>query len=160
MIITLKGANFSANNINPKVEDYDSYIGTKDFKNVMRIEYSNSAWIESTPGTAQTTDLIEVTSTDKVWIQYVFFKSAQFSAGGFYDESGNLVTGLVAPQFGVAIDTNAGGGAAAFATPSQDTRVSVADIEAQTGKTIKYVKFTAWPTSAGGLNNTEARVYH
>lgn len=139
---------------------YDSYIGAEVFKNVLRIESNGSAWVENATGSALSTDLIEVSYTDKVWIQYVFIKSAQFGVGGFYDADGNLVKPIVSTQFGIPIDTTVGGGAAAFATVPETSMVSIADIEAQAGKAIKYVKFTAWPSSAGGLENTEARIYH
>lgn len=145
-------------------KNYDSYIGTEYFKNAgMRISRNGSEpWAETTVSGAtatSTTDLIQVVSTDRVWIQYVFNKTATMAVGGFYDTEGNLVAPLYYADFGLEMNESASG-AAAFTTPDESSAVSVAHIESTTGKTVKYVKFTAWGSSTGGLNNTEARIYH
>lgn len=164
MIITLTGANFSANNIG-KVngEVYNSYVGSAVFCNTgLRISKTgeSSPWVEEVNGTtASSTNLIEVKSTDSVWIQYVFNKSGLHSAGAFYDENQSLITALDYVDFGVELNPSSSG-AGAFATIQPTNRVAIADVESETGKKVKYVRFTSWSNSTGGIANTEARIYH
>ena len=139
---------------------YDTYIGAEVYKNKIAVSTVNGVWIEKNPGSAsaRSTDLIPVKSTDSVWVQYVFYLSEAHAIGGFYDEDGAFVAPLYYKDFGLSLGGS--GGQAAFYTPVKTSRVSIADIEAATGKKIAYVRFTAWSTSAGGVDNTEARIYH
>ena len=139
---------------------YTSYIGTEAFCNSLSVsKQSDQTWAEQTHATAASTDLIPVSSADSVWLQYVFFKSEAHAVGGFYDADGKLVAPLYFQDFGFAPDANTGG-VTAFQTPEASNRVSIAAIEAATGKKITFVRFTAWQASAGGHANTEARIYH
>ncbi|MBR2889378.1 MAG: leucine-rich repeat protein, partial [Oscillospiraceae bacterium] len=137
---------------------YTSYIGTETFCNGLSVSKNSDGWEERSSSTAASTDLIPVKSTDSVWHQYVFFLSEAHAVGGFYDKDGKLVAPLYYKDFGFSL--GGGSGEAAFRTPGTTNRVSIADVEAATGKEIAYVRFTAWQASAGGHHNTEARIYH
>lgn len=137
---------------------YDSYLGTDDFKNGISVSKKGEKWMETNSSTAASTDLIPVKSTDSIWHQYVFYLSEAHAVGGFYDENENLVAPLYYKNFGFSL--GGGGGTAAFKTPETTNRVSIAKIQEETGKKIAFVRFTAWQASAGGHANTEARIYH
>ena len=102
--------------------------------------------------------MIPIQSSDFVWIQYVFIKSEAHAVGGFYDAEGHLVAPLYYRDFGYKLDADTGG-VTAFLTPDASNIVSIAAVEAVTGKTIAYVRFTAWEASAGGHAATQARIY-
>ena len=136
---------------------YTSYIGAEVFCNGLSVSKKSDTWVEKSSSTAASTDLIPVKSTDSVWLQYVFFLSEAHAVGGFYDENGRLVAPLYYKDFGFTLGS--AGGTAAFRTPEEKNRVSIAAIESATGKKIAFVRFTAWAASAGGHTNTEARIY-
>ena len=138
---------------------YTSYVGTEVFRNSLSVSKPSDTWKEQVQSSAGSTDLIAVKSTDSVWLQYVFFKNEAHAVGGFYDAAGNLVAPLYYKQFGFTLDGNTGG-VSAFQTPKATNRVSIAAVEAATGREIAFVRFTAWKASAGGHANTEARIYH
>jgi hypothetical protein len=138
---------------------YTSYVGTEIFCNKLSVSQKSNVWKETSSSSAASTDLILVSSDDSVWIQHVFFKSDAHAVGGFYDANGQLVVPLWYEDFGFTADPNTGG-VTAFRTPLKTNRVSVADVEAATGKKIAYVRFTAWAASEGGHAGTEARIYH
>lgn len=137
---------------------YTSYFGTGDFYRGLAVSKDTDRWVETSSSTAASTDLIPVTSSDSVWLQYIFIMNETRAVGGFYDKNGALVAPLYYRDFGFS--SGGGSGAAAFRTPEETNRVSIADIEAATGTQIAYVRFTAWQASAGGHANTEARIYH
>ena len=144
------------------IAEYTSFKGSADFKNTLCIKRvsSTASWYGTTETTAKSTDYLEVKSTDSVWIQYAYNKNNLHAVGGFYDSNKTLIAALYNESF-ANVGTNASGsGTAAFATPDETDRVAIADIEAATGKTVKYVRFTAWTASSGGVENTEARIYH
>lgn len=147
----------------PPVEEdtgnYTAYVGTTHFKNKLSISKPSDVWKEQTSSSARSTDLIPVTSKDSVWLQYVFIKSEAHAVGGFYDADGKLIAPLYYKNFGFTLNSSTGG-TTAFLTPEHTNRVSVAAIETATGKQVAYVRFTAWQASAGGHENTEARIYH
>ena len=138
---------------------YTSYVGTEAFCNSLSVSQKSNVWKETSSSSAASTNLISVSSDDSVWIQQVFFKSDAHAVGGFYDADGQLVAPLWYEDFGFTADPNTGG-VTAFRTPLKTNRVSVADVEAATGKKIAYVRFTAWAASEGGHAGTEARIYH
>ncbi len=138
---------------------YTSYIGTQAFCNQITVSKPQGEWVQSSSASARSTDLIPVKSTDSVWLQYVFIKSEAHAVGGFYDADGNLVAPLYYQQFGFSLDGNTGG-VTAFRTPESTNRISIAEVEAATGKKIAFVRFTAWQASEGGHANSEARIYH
>jgi hypothetical protein len=147
-------------NIPEDTTAYTSFEGVEEFCNSLSVsKKSDNTWAEQSHATAASTDLIPVASCDSVWLEYVFIKSEAHAVGGFYDADGNLVAPLYFKDFGFAPDASTGG-VSAFRTPQTTNRVSIAAIEAATGKEIAFVRFTAWEASAGGHNNTEARVYH
>ncbi len=145
------------------IEDKDdgtprtSYIGAEDFVNNISVSKPQNIWKEQ-GSSARSTDLIPVKSTDSVWIQYVYYAGEMHAVGGFYDEEGILIAPLWYKDFGFTLIRASG--QAAFRTPTSNNRVSIADIEAATDQKIAYVRFTAWPASAGGVQDTEARIYH
>lgn len=153
--------NDEENNNSENTGDYVSYIGTATFCNTMHITRTSedSAWEEATTSqSAKSTNLIEVKSTDSVWIQYAFIKSNLMAVGGFYDDNQKLVAAMYVDNFGLTVDANTTG-ATAFATPELTNRIYIEDIQNSTSKIIKYVRFTAWGASTGGIENTEARIY-
>ena len=148
--------------LEPPVEEdtgnYTAYVGTIHFKHGLSVSKPSGVWNEQSSASARSTDLIPVTSTDSVWLQYVFTLSESHAVGGFYDTDGNLVAPLYYKDFGFSLGGSSG--TAAFRTPEYTNLVSIAAVETATGKQIAYVRFTAWQASAGGHENTEARIYH
>lgn len=155
------GGNTGGNGGTETTETYVSYKGASDFTTPMKITRNSEsdAWVEVTEGTsAQATDFIEVTSKDSVWIQYVYTRDNLNAVGGFYDSEKNLIAAMYVENFGLDI-VGGTSGTAAFATPEISNRIRIDEVENVTSKIVKYVKFVAWPASAGGVDNTEARVY-
>ena len=140
------------------VPNYVSYIGATDFSAAgVRVDMNTSTgqWKETVSGTTtMATELLEVDSTNSVWISECAVVGVQYGSGGFYDADKNLVAPLNYDTFGIDQAANA---SLKFVTP--ESPASIADIEAECGATIKYVRFIAWAASNGGHTGTEARIY-
>lgn len=135
---------------------YVSYKGAEAFKNtgirVIADAASALGWKQTTSGsTSAATDLLEVNSNNKIWISHFAVVNDQLGSGGFYDADQKLVAPLYWDTFGHEVDSSK-----KFVTPEKP--VSIADIEAEWNCVIKYVRFIAWSSSEGGLENTEARI--
>ena len=138
-----------------------TYKGEKDFTVTgLRIELKDDVWTESINGTSSVgTDYIAVTSNQKVWLEYVWrwWSQLKISCIGLYDANKNLVSAITYEDFG--IDTEgATGGTSAFDTPYMENAVLISDIEARDNVSIAYVRFCAWEASAGGKENTTAKI--
>lgn len=137
------------------------YRGSEDFNQTgIKFLLNNGTWtVQNGGATSKSTDFIEIDSNTKVWLQFVwrYWSAMQLSCVGLYDENKTLVSALTYEDFKIDLE-GATGGTAAFDTPLLTNAVMVSDIETRDNVKIKYVVFTAWQASEGGLENTSAKI--
>ena len=137
---------YYANGI-PQDPTYVSYVG-EDVFTFNKQTFTDTGYTTSGSSSAYSTDYIEVTPEQGVWLQYIFTMSDAHRCVGLFDSNKTFIKSITMSDFGLAQGDK-------FKTPAAPVKIS--DLEGT--ENVAYVRFVAWTTSDGGRANTEARIY-